>query len=784
MAIGGSLTLSVASAAAGPFSVGVDPADPAAGINDPVAGLVVLDRDCGPRQIDVNTAAKGELATALHVAGPAAERIVGGRPWQRSIDLISVPGVGPSKADLLTSRACATPTTLPVSAPLACAAGTSAVDLQSASLADIAAATGLGAPTVERLIAARPLPQDLQQVAAPRVPGFAGPVAADLVAGGKVCVTPAPFTFAGVGWRWASQAGGAVIAAPEDPSFALFVPPGVTSASTGAWGRVTPEPDGDLGTLRGDFHLYDGHWSGQVGVRMPAANLDGSGDTLITHVHGDGSESVSWGAATADGPGYATVAVTSLSEFRSDEFECLPNAGALTAILDCSTSPADEFPSQLAQQRGQAFQAAVAPTVRPGPCNDLGRVHSSGTTPYGLSCGHDGGNGSTATWTLSNDTGASVLEGLFESTGAVYQFDKIANADSLTFVPSAEYGALVGLAKQLFAEKRGLLMSDGSMSITRPAGAPAGVLHLDSAVSEGADAWVAVNAIAMAQDIVDLLGDAAFVVTAADVVRKCIVDVAAIEGLDAIPGCIVDGIDSAASQKWGELEGRTTRARQLKTAIKGGRFVTKWGGVFANAVTSALAGIAANRGAGNLSVWYSRPAPPSGVGGGNGSTNPAGGQDGTIVNDNGDAGNVLFKIDANSRVYFVPPHPGTTAVAHAVLTTSDYYCLAHQYPLRDWLPQSQLLRYALQESAYPETCDQAIETLRYVAGNETNFILRQFAGADGIAHSWFLDGASRLHPIPNGGTYVCLAQKYYVLDGRTDGEIAKFDLESSPATCS
>jgi hypothetical protein len=143
-------------------------------------------------------------------------------------------------------------------------------------------------------------------------------------------------------------------------------------------------------------------------------------------------------------------------------------------------------------------------------------------------------------------------------------------------------------------------------------------------------------------------------------------------------------------------------ARRLKTAIKAVRFVTRWGALFDNAISSALAGIAANRGAGNLSVWYSRPIPPSGVDAGNGSTNASGGADGTIINDNGDAGNVLFKIGGGTRAYFVPPHPGTGAVAHDVLTTDDYYCLAHQYPLRDWLPESKIAAYVLQESGEPE----------------------------------------------------------------------------------
>jgi hypothetical protein len=307
---------------------------------------------------------------------------------------------------------------------------------------------------------------------------------------------------------------------------------------------------------------------------------------------------------------------------------------------------------------------------------------------------------------------------------------------------------------------------------------------LDAApVVDAALAWVALNAVSLTQDILENAVDNGFTSTVEDGVRHCIIDIAQTADLNSVAGCLKEVVDFRASNDWAAMDGRTVPARRLKTAIIGLRFIFKYGEYFDDAMSSAFFDIAAGRGAGDLSVWYSRPAPPSDVGAGNGTTNMGGGADGTIINDNGNAGNVLFKFTADgitedSRVYFVPPHPGASAVAHDVLTTSDYYCLAHLYPLRDWLPSARLLTYAQQESGEPETCNQATENLKYVTGNETNFILRQFSGA-----SWFVDAASQLHPIKDGGTYQCLAQRYYVLDGRTDSEIARFGPEGSPAVC-
>jgi hypothetical protein len=110
--------------------------------------------------------------------------------------------------------------------------------------------------------------------------------------------------------------------------------------------------------------------------------------------------------------------------------------------------------------------------------------------------------------------------------------------------------------------------------------------------------------------------------------------------------------------------------------------------------------------------------------------------------------------------------------------------MAHKYPMRDALPYgAKVGDYWSQEHMTPQGCQMA--GTKEVSGNETNFILRQFPKAPGAAgHAWYVDGAGTLKAIPDGGTYNCLAQKYYVLDARTDAEMTRMGpVSPEPATC-
>jgi hypothetical protein len=105
--------------------------------------------------------------------------------------------------------------------------------------------------------------------------------------------------------------------------------------------------------------------------------------------------------------------------------------------------------------------------------------------------------------------------------------------------------------------------------------------------------------------------------------------------------------------------------------------------------------------------------------------------------------------------------------------------------LRDQLPFSKLLDYWSSESGDYAHCSPSTADQYFLAGNETNVILRQDAYDGGVALSWFVDENSQLHEIQSGGVYICLAQKYYVLDGRSDEEMAQYAGHTSPepATC-
>ena len=178
------------------------------------------------------------------------------------------------------------------------------------------------------------------------------------------------------------------------------------------------------------------------------------------------------------------------------------------------------------------------------------------------------------------------------------------------------------------------------------------------------------------------------------------------------------------------------------------------------------------------------PAPPP-AGGGHGSgTNPAGGPDGTILVDGG--------IGIPHDVYGHGTHSGTVYVAldgsgvaygMNLADESDYDtydCFARRYPMRSYLPLAKLEAYGhRQESIYPAECNDTVP-IRHVAANATNFILREKTGT-----AWFVDADSNLHWIASGGTFICLAQRYYVLDHTPWAEISQFEdaVYAGDATC-
>ena len=91
----------------------IDLTNPTAGINDPLASMPVLDRNCKAGQTDVNTATAAELMAAFHIDADTAGRMIAGREWLKATDTISVPGVPSSAYQYIRANGCATPITLP-----------------------------------------------------------------------------------------------------------------------------------------------------------------------------------------------------------------------------------------------------------------------------------------------------------------------------------------------------------------------------------------------------------------------------------------------------------------------------------------------------------------------------------------------------------------------------------------------------------------------------------------------------------------------------------------------
>jgi len=394
---------------------------PAAGIHDPASALTPLALDCTAGRVDINTASEAAIGSAIGIASiPTLDRIVASRPWLRSVDAVSVPGVGPARASTLASALCATPTTLPAAASHAPPAGFTGVDLQVATAQQIADAGLLPLPVAQRLKAYGPLPDNLHQIAAPAVPGLSDPTIDKLLGSARVALTPYPFTYQGTTWRWVGHDGGAVVSAAADTRYALYVPPASVSGN-GAWATVTPKAN-ELDRLpTAGYHIY-GAWTPEVGVQTP--NVDGesaAGETVI-HYATDGPH-ISTGTGAVAGPvaGTVIVAASSLSDFITTLAQqgCIQNERYLspTSQLWCiqnlrDTPLADVFKSTLAYQ---AHFAGTQPGPCPVPSNPLMTVHGS---MYSMTCTRAATSGTTGTVTWRNDSGDALR------FGNVYRYQK------------------------------------------------------------------------------------------------------------------------------------------------------------------------------------------------------------------------------------------------------------------------------------------------------------------------------------------------------------------------
>jgi Helix-hairpin-helix motif len=278
-----------------------------------------LTMDCGAGQVDLNHATLAQLQTLPEISAPIAERIVSMRPHDRVRDLLVVPGIGPDKlADVIASgRACATPLTLPPPAADVCRSATQ-LDVNDAK-SQAGVAKLFGGPTAQRLVNAEPYPDlnhALVVLAAGAGPGKVAKYRA------RLCATPVPKTTGGVNYSWVySAAGGRADLGP----LSLIVPPGTLSDPVGQWLRIAPQPT-PTPDLPGpawpsaDFSVLGAPWADgtkHVYVTLPTdpelAEFTGSADPVVGH-WSDPSRSGGVVAQTqTNGDGTITAAVTHLS---------------------------------------------------------------------------------------------------------------------------------------------------------------------------------------------------------------------------------------------------------------------------------------------------------------------------------------------------------------------------------------------------------------------------------------------------------------------------------------
>ncbi|WP_086667110.1 hypothetical protein [Lentzea kentuckyensis] len=722
----------------------------------------------------MNTAAAQEIERVLHLAKPVATAVVSGRPWHRTVDLISVAGIGPSKETLLVESACATPTELPPPSPLACAAGGSAVDLQSASLDQITSRTGLGRPAVDRLIAARPLPQNLDQVVAPRVPGLSRPAVKRLVDDGAVCVTPAPFRFSGTSWRWASGQHGAEVSA-EDSRYTLFVPPGRVVSQTGAWATVKPLP-GELGVLpSADFHIH-GTWTPEVAVRVPAPpHSEGIDDLVVAHDRGNGEMSASFNQGTVESTTpegrVVTAAASSLSTFTT----YLPGTcadPARTGIFACSGVAArDTSDRALSVQWATAMARTMALSATNCDVRNV-RARTAGFTTSGLGCVADM-MGETGEWTFENNSGGLVKSGVV--------FPAVPTGG--TFDHSAVRGDMGVLSNWLAdsAIEQGYLPPNGKLTVRKTVGSGDTVLDAGAAIG-WSSGWVA------AQQVVAVLDEALDLLPLDDVQRAhqlyvtCAAELGFLAGAD-FAGALLECISKPLAELMAQAAERYVGNDRLKAKLaSGARLIAKFIGRPLVAVDLALSA---------ADIWQSQgrtvrmrtlaPPPPP----------PATGR---LDGPSGDH-SYIARIN-DGRAYLVETGGGRPVRAIHIDTNDQFNCLAmSRYVMDDVQPSQDGDRFVLilPGGSTPVvdvdlTCDRSGPAWSYTGvrhgGNvPDNVILKK---PDWLGNgSWFIDGAGRISTIEDGSTYLCLARTHPVIYNVPFDRISAWpDVADHPASCS
>lgn len=741
-------------------------------IPEPVAAVAM---GCGSGQLDVNTATVPQLVASLRVGRPVAQRLTAARPYLRlDPDLLVVQGIGRSDLDriLREGQACAAPPTLPPPVFDVCVSGDGRIDLNRPANRDDLAGM-FGGPTADRIVGNIPYWRvDLSL--AELDPGVARPKVERNR--DRLCVTPPTIDFNGTRWGWIDpNAGGLVRTQDELGAYQLAVPGGVV-AGTGAWGSVTPnEAPFELDAPSADFHIH-GPWAGVVRVTLPRDHVPavdpGTWTNVVVH--------------TPDGHDFAS------SEIRALEAVTVGSDGVTTDLTSLSTSfsltvPLRTISAPTATPQGAALSQLVRlffgtgaarptcdPSIPDGVAADGRRIATEGqpasslpgyTTPTLWHCIRDEG-GDTETWRFAVNRSAAFI---VRENGGTADVKHVSGGGALlAFATTTLWnnsavndgpGGRTPIAVTGSSIEIGVAPDGGTVDVDFAAGRTFFFQALDNA-SDAIPSGVA-------KVISDVLVDCpeAITVWGLDYEGGAEAADAAVSLAGTLTDCMMSqlGDASALLTDVGGSDGLLRKFKRANAWLRAVDLTTR--------VVDALEGAIPND---PTITMVNVPAPPPNSPTHGGSPLPGGGLDGRLPSSSSITDAIVKLPGYHAELTY-----GGSRVGHAILDGNTYICLARRYPVRDWMFDDQYSQVILQNSVHSATCNSTLSEIALQPGSK-NWILREGTGT-----AWLLDTTGHVRWIPDESTYICLSQRYWVLDWRTWEEITAFPWapDGEHATC-